>query len=78
MSDNDNKNNRIIPDGKQQLTKVSKTLDITNELIQEIEERNVLPSDDFKVFIPDIDFQNYLKEEFDVAIVHNFVCRMER
>jgi Leucine-rich repeat (LRR) protein len=76
MSDNDN-NNQIIPVGKQHLTKVSKTLAITNKLIQEIERRNTLPTDDFKVFIPDVNFQNYLKEEFGIAIVDNYVSYRE-
>ena len=52
---------------------MSKTLAITNKLIREIAERNALPSDDFKVFIPDVNFQNYLKEEFEIAIVDNCV-----
>jgi len=57
MSEN---KNQIIPTGKQPLARVSKTLTITNKLLNEIDNRE--PSDDYKVAIPDEAFQEYLKD----------------
>jgi hypothetical protein len=42
------------------LAKVSSTLELTNKLLQEIENRKILPSNDFRVAIPDINFQKHL------------------
>ena len=58
-SKNDNKN-QLVNIGKQPLTRVSKTLAITSKLLNEIENRE--PSDDFRVDIPDVGFQEYLKD----------------
>jgi hypothetical protein len=57
MSEN---KNQLIPSVKQPIVKVSKTLSITNKLLNEIENRE--PSDDFRITIPDVIFQEYLKD----------------
>jgi Leucine-rich repeat (LRR) protein len=63
--------NQLIPSGKQPLVKVSKTLAITNKLLNEIESRE--PNDDFRVSIPDEAFQYFLYEIFGIKIENGFV-----
>jgi len=56
------------------LAKVSSTLALTNKLLQEIENRNTLPSNDFRVSIPDINFRKYLINTFGIVISDNSVA----
>ena len=73
MAEKNNKN-QIAPLKNNSLAKVSSTLALTNKLLQEIENRNVLPSNDFRVSIPDINFQKYLINTFGIVITDNSVA----
>ena len=66
--------NQIVHLKNNSLLKVSSTLALTNKLLQEIENRNVLPSNDFRVSIPDINFQKYLTDTFGIVITDNSVA----
>ncbi len=66
--------NQIVHLKNNSLSKVSSTLALTNKLLQEIENRNTLPSNDFKVSIPDINFQKYLINTFGIVITDNSVA----
>ena len=73
MAEETNKN-QIVPLKNNSLAKVSSTLALTNKLLQEIENRNTLPSNDFRVAIPDINFQKYLTDTFGIVISDNSVA----
>ena len=53
---------KLIPKGSNALAKVVKSIAITNKLIKEIDSREVVPADDFRVPIPDENFRKYLLE----------------
>ena len=65
--------NEIVHLKNNSLSKVSSTLALTNKLLQEIENRNALPSNDFRVSIPDINFQKYLTDIEGLVITDNSV-----
>ena len=65
--------NQIVHLKNNSLAKVSSTLALTNKLLQEIENRNTLPSNDFRVSIPDANFQMYLTLVFGIVITNNSV-----
>ena len=65
--------NQIVHLKNNSLSKVSSTLALTDKLLQEIENRNTLPSNDFRVAIPDINFQKYLTDTFGIVITDNSV-----
>ena len=73
MAEETNKN-QIVPLKNNSLAKVSSTLALTNKLLQEIENRNTLPSNDFRVSIPDINFRKYLINTFGIVITDNSVA----
>jgi hypothetical protein len=73
MAEETNKN-QIVPLKNNSLAKASSTLALTNKLLQEIENRNTLPSNDFRVSIPDINFQKYLTDTFEIVITDNSVA----
>ena len=66
--------NQIVHLKNNSLAKVSSTLALTNKLLQEIENRNTLPINDFRVSIPDINFQKYLINTFGIVITDNTVA----
>ena len=68
------KKNQIVQLKNNSLAKVSSTLALTNKLLEEIENRNALPSNDFRVAIPDINFQKYLINTFGIVIRDNTVA----
>jgi hypothetical protein len=59
----------LIPKDSSELAKVGKSISITNKLLKEIESREIMPSDDFRVSIPDLNFQKYLIEEYNLDFV---------
>ncbi len=61
--------NQIVHLKNNSLAKVSSTLALTDKLLQEIENRE--SSDDFRVAIPDINFQKYLTKTFAIVITDN-------
>ena len=69
---NDNKNNKIAIVKNNYMAKVSNTLSITNKLLNEIDNRE--PSDDFRVAIPDVNFQRYLSEELGIDVTEGTVA----
>ena len=67
MSDSEENNkNQLAVVKNNYLAKVSSTLSITNKLLNEIDNRE--PSDDFRVAIPDENFQRYLSEELGIDV----------
>ena len=60
--DEEKNKNQIAVVKNNYLNKVSRTLSITNKLLTEINNRNEVPSDDFRVSIPDVIFQKYLSQ----------------
>ena len=66
--DEETNQNQIVHLKNNSLAKVSSTLALTNKILQEIENRNTLPSNDFRVSIPDINFQKYLTNAFGIVI----------
>jgi len=73
MAEKNNKN-QIAPLKNNSLSKVSSTLALTNKLLKEIDNRNTLPINDFRVSIPDINFQKYLTDTFEIVITDNSVA----
>ncbi len=63
----------LIRKGSSELIKVGKSISITNKLLKEIESRDVVPSDDFRVSIPDKNFQKYLMEEYNLEFTDGTV-----
>jgi Leucine-rich repeat (LRR) protein len=56
------------------LIKVGKSITITNKLLKEIDSKDVVPSDDFRVSIPDLNFQKYLIEDYNLEFVDGTVA----
>ena len=71
------KNNQIVQVKNNTLARVSNTLLLTDKLLHEIEIRNTLPRDDFRVYIPDYFFQRFLIKKFGVLITNNTVAYSE-
>jgi hypothetical protein len=59
------------------LRKVGKSISITNKLLKEIESREVVPSDDYRVSIPDKTFQRYLSQVKQVRVDNGTVAYKE-
>jgi len=68
------KNNQIVHIKNNSLAKVSNTLLLTDKLLHEIESRNTLPRDDFRISLPDYFFQRYLIKDFGVVITNDTVA----
>ena len=71
------KNNQIVHVKNNSLAKVSNTLLLTDKLLQEIESRNILPRDDFRISIPDYRFQLYLIKKFGILVKNDTVAYVE-
>ena len=72
MSEEKNKNQLSVVKNNY-LSKVSSTLSITNKLLNEINSRSSVPSDDFRVPIPDVNFQKYLTEKLGIVVTEGTV-----
>ncbi len=70
----ENNENKIAIVKNNYLAKVSKTLSITNKLLNEINSRSSVPSDDFRVAIPDVNFQKYLTEKLGIVVTEGTVA----
>jgi hypothetical protein len=68
------KNDQIVQVKNNSLAKVSNILMLTNKLLQEIDSRNKLPSNDFRIHIPDYFFQKYLTNKLGIQITN---CTVE-
>ena len=68
MSEENNQNKLSVVKNNY-LAKVSNTLSITNKLLTEINSRIEVPSDDFRVAIPDVNFQKYLTEKLGIVVL---------
>jgi Leucine-rich repeat (LRR) protein len=64
----------LIRKGSSELLKVGKSISITNKLLREIESRDVVPSDDYRVTIPDENFQKYLIKEYNLVFIDGTVA----
>ncbi len=64
----------LIRKGSSELITVGKSISITNKLLKEIENIEVLPNDNFRVAIPDANFQNYLIEEYNLEFADGTVA----
>ena len=71
MEEESNKNQLSVVKNNY-LAKVSNTLSITNKLLNEIDNRE--PSDDFRVAIPDVNFQKYLSKELGIDVSEGTVA----
>ena len=72
---NENNKNQLSVVKNNYLTKVSNTLSITNKLLKEIDNRE--PSDDFRVAIPDVNFQRYLSEKLGIDVTEGTVAYVD-
>ena len=70
----ENNQNKLSVVKNNYLSKVSSTLSITNKLLTEINNRNAVPSDDFRVPIPDVNFQKYLNEKLGIVFTEGTVA----
>lgn len=64
----------LIRKGSSAFTKVVKSISITSKLLRETESREIVPSDDFRVFIPDVNFQTYLIENQKLKFIDGTVA----
>jgi hypothetical protein len=64
----------LIRKSSSELAKVGKSISITNKILKEIESRDVVPNDDFRVSIPDENFQKYLIEEYNLVFIDDTVA----
>ena len=76
MSEEKNKNQLSVVKNNY-VSKVSNTLSITNKLLTEINSRIEVPSDDFRVAIPDVNFQKYLTEKLNILVTEGTVADRE-
>ena len=65
---------KLIPKGSNKLTKVGKSLQITNKLIKEIDSRELTYPDNFRCPIPDENFQEVLIEDYNIEVVDGTVA----
>jgi len=65
---------KLIPKGSNKISKVEKSLQITNKLIKEIDSREVTLADDFRCTIPDENFQKVLIEDYNIEVVDGTVA----
>ena len=67
----------LHPSSSNKIKSLGRTIEITNKLLNEINSRSVLPSDDFQIAVPDINFQRFLSENMGMFVSNGYVSYKE-
>ena len=63
----------LIPKSSEHIEGVRKSIDLTNKLLQEIENKITSIDDNYMVLIPDGSFRNYLKDNLSISFEDSYV-----
>ena len=63
----------LIPKSSEHLERVGKSIDLTNKLLRDIDNRIATIDDNYMVLIPDSNFRNYLEENHSISFDESFV-----
>jgi hypothetical protein len=64
----------LIPKSSEHIERVGKSIDLTNKLLQDIDNKIAIIDENYMVLIPYSNLRNHLKKDYNISFNENFVA----